>query len=170
MIRTIRSQKIILDRDLAVLYGIPTFRFNEAVKRNRDRFPEDFRFQLTREEFRILISQTAISNQGRGGIRKLPWAFTEHGALMAATVLNSPQAVEMSLFLVRAFVKMRERLAMTHALEKHLAEIDRKLLSHDASLRDIYERIRPLLLPPPGPPKRKIGFQAEERRAKYGHT
>jgi hypothetical protein len=163
---TIRGQKIILDRDLAALYEISTVRFNQAVKRNRSRFPGDFSFQLTHEEFSSLISQNVISNRGRGGVRKLPWAFTEHGAIMAATILNSPRAVQMSVFVVRAFVKMREHLGMTHIMEKRLAEIEKKLLLHDSSLRDLYDRLRPLLLPPPEKPKRKIGF-LEEPRAVY---
>src|SRR6266487_3164761 len=105
-IYTIRGQKVILDRDLAALYEVPTFRFNEAVKRNRKRFPEDFLFQITQEEFENLISHFAISSSHHGGIRKLPWAFTEHGAIMAANILNSARAVEMGVFVVRAFIKM----------------------------------------------------------------
>jgi hypothetical protein len=88
LLLTIRGQRVILDRDLAALYGVSTFRFNEAVKRNRRRFPSDFAFQLTRQELKDLISQFAISSSGHGGVRKLPWAFTEHGAVMAATILN----------------------------------------------------------------------------------
>ena len=106
----IRGQKVILDSDLAAIYGIPTFRFNEAVKRNRDRFPDDFMFQLTHEEVEILISQNAISKPGRGGRRTLPYVFTEHGAVMAANILKSPLAVQMSVIVVRAFIKMREML------------------------------------------------------------
>jgi hypothetical protein len=166
LILRIRGQKVILDRNLAALYEVPTFRFNEAVKRNHSRFPEDFLFQLTPEEFTNLISQNAISSRGHGGIRKLPWAFTEHGAIMAANILNSVRAVEMSVFVVRAFIKMRENLALTHVMEKRLAEIEKKLLLHDSSLRDLYNRIRPLLLPPPEKPKRKIGF-LEEPKAVY---
>jgi hypothetical protein len=165
-IYSLRGQKVILDRDLAALYRITTVRFNQAVKRNQSRFPGDFCFQLTREELSALISQNVISNSGRGGVRKLPWAFTEHGAIMAATILNSPQAVQMSVFVVRAFVKMRENLALTHVMEKRLAVIERKLLLHDSSLRDLYDRIRPLLLPPPEKPKRRIGF-LEESRSSY---
>ena len=104
VIRTIRGQKVILDSDLARIFGVPTFRFNEAVKRNRDSFPDDFLFQLTREEQSNLISQFAISSS-HGGRRKLPYAFTENGAIMAANVLNSPEAVRMSVFVVRAFIK-----------------------------------------------------------------
>lgn len=170
-IHSARGQRVILDADLSAIYGVPTKRLNEQVRRNKTKFPPDFAFRLIRKEIENLKSQFATSSRkvgfGHGGARKPPWVFTEHGALMAATVLNSSRAVEMSLFIVRAFVKMRERLAMTQALERHLAEIDRKLLSHDASLRDIYERIRPFLLPPLDPPKRKIGFRAEERRVLY---
>jgi len=125
-------------------------------------------FRLSVEEVqRLNRSQIVTGSQKHRDPRFLPYAFTEHGALMAANVLNSPQADEMSVFIIRAFVKMRERLAMTHALERHLAEIDRKLLSYDASIRDIYEKIRPLLLPPPEKPKRGIGYTAEEKRAVY---
>ncbi len=167
-IHVIRGQKVILDRDLAALYGVPTFRFNEAVKRNRERFPPDFAFQLAPQEVARLISQIAISKPGRGGLRKPPWAFTEHGAVMAANVLRSPRAVQMSVFVVRAFVKMREQLLHRTEMEKQLAEIEKGLLSHDAALRDLYAKIRPLLLPPPESPKRPIGFHVKERRATYG--
>jgi len=167
-ILTLRGQKVILDRTLAVLYGVPTFRFNEAIKRNRARFPVDFRFQLSREELQLLISQNAISNKGWGGLRKLPWAFTEHGALMAATILNSPKAVQMSLFVIRAFVKLREKLAATAELEKRLEAIEKGLISHDIALRDIYRKLKPLLLAPqPEKPKRKIGFTTNEARKAY---
>ena len=165
----LRGQRVVLDADLACLYGVPTFRLNEAVKRNSDRFPEDFRFQLTREEAERLISQIAISSGAtpratHGGRRKLPWAFNEHGCLMAATVLNSPQAVKMSLLVVRAFVRMREALAANQAVLRRLAEIDRTLLEHDAALRTLWERLRPLLAPPPEPPAREMGFHTRLRR------
>jgi hypothetical protein len=183
-IQKVRGQRVIIDVDLAELYGVPTKRLNEQVKRNPERFPQDFMFQLTPAEVTYLKSQNATSSsdpqtmnrsqiatgsQKHRDPRYLPFAFTEHGAIMAANVLNSPQAVEMSVFVVRAFVKMREYLGLTQAMEKRLAEIEKKLLLHDASLRDLYERIRPLLLPPPDPPKRRIGFKAEERKAKYNH-
>jgi phage regulator Rha-like protein len=160
-IRTIRETKVILDSDLARLYGVPTFRLNEAVKRNVDRFPADFCFQLTRDEFAHLISQFAISSGTHGGRRKLPWAFTEHGALMAANVLNSSRAVQMSIFIVRAFLRMREELATNAVILKRLAQIDRKLLVHDVVLRDIYRKLQPLLAPPPAPAKREIGFHVK---------
>jgi hypothetical protein len=165
----VRGQKVMLDRDLASLYGVTTFRFNEAMKRNRKRFLGDFAFQLTREEFNALISQNAISSGGHGGVRKFPWVFTEHGALMASTVLNSPRAVEMSRFVIKAFVKLRERLVVTGAVEKRLEDIEKKLVGHDAALRDLYSKLRPLLLAPPSDkPKRRIGFTAEEKSEKYG--
>jgi len=113
MIHTIRGLRVMLDRDLAKIYGIPTFRFNEAIKRNRHRFPADFMFQLTSAELDSLTSQIAMSRPGRGDRRTLPYAFTEHGALQAANVLRSPRAVQMSVFVIRAFVKMRETLLGT---------------------------------------------------------
>jgi len=127
MIRTIRGHKVILDRDLAALYGVPTFRFNEAVKRNRKRFPADFMFQLTTEEIAALTSQIAMSKRGRGGRRTLPYAFTEHGAVMAANILNSRRAVQMSIFVVRAFIKMRQTMATNKVLMEKLAELESKL-------------------------------------------
>jgi hypothetical protein len=158
IIRTIRSHRVILDSDLAKLYGVPTFRFNEAVKRHRHRFPDDFLFQLTKEEAEVLTSQTAISKTGSGGRRTLPWAFTEHGALQASNILNSPRALAMSVYIIRAFIRLRAELAANSNLEKRLAVIDKTLLTHDTALRDIYQRIQPLLLPPPEPPRKKIGF------------
>lgn len=163
MILTFRGQKVILDRDLAAIYGVPTFRFNEAVKRNRKRFPGDFAFQLTRQEFTHLKSQNAISSSGHGGVRKLPWVFTEHGAVMAANILRSERAIQMSMFVVRAFIKMREQLLNRTELEKRLSEIEKVLLSHDAALRDLYQKIKPLLLPPPDTPSRQIGFKLREK-------
>ena len=162
MICTIRNQRVILDSDLAKLYDVPTFRFNEAVKRNADRFPPDFIFQLTKEEADALTSQIAMSKPGRGGRRSLPWAFTEHGALMAATILNSPRAVAMSVYVIRAFIRLREELASNSTLEKRLAVIEKTLISHDSALRDVILKIRPLLLPPPEPPRKRIGFHSED--------
>ena len=178
---TIRDHRVILDSDLARLYGVPTFRLNEAAKRNAGKFPEDFRFRLTRDELADLISQSAISSaepaadQGRsrnssqtvmsrhGGLRKLPWAFTEHGALMAANVLRSPRATEMAIYVVRAFVKQREMLTTNAAILKRLAELDKTLLEHDSGLRMLWHHLQPLLAPPPEPPKRKIGFHEGNR-------
>ena len=152
-----RNERVILDKDLAKIYGVETRVLNQAVKRNRDRFPTDFVFQLTAEEALEslrLRSQNVILKPGRGSHRKYrPFAFTEHGALMSGTVLNSVEAVKMSLFIIRAFVKMREDIAANAAILKRLAEIDKTLLLHDAGLRDIYQKLRPLLVPPPEPPK-----------------
>lgn len=167
-ILTVRGQRVMLDSDLAKLYGVPTHRFNEAVKRNRNRFPDDFAYPVTREELKILISQNAISRSGHGGLRKLPWVFTEHGAVMAANVLNSPKAVKMSVFVVRAFMKMREQLLSRAELEARLTQIENVLLSHDEKIRELYRQIRPLLLPPPDPPSKPIGFGVRERRSTYG--
>jgi len=162
IIRTIRGLTVILDSDLAAVYGVPTFRFNEAVRRNIEKFPSDFLFQLSKEEFQGLTSQSAISKTGRGGRRSLPWAFTEHGALQAANILNSPSASAMSIYVIRAFIKMRDELAANTMLEKRLAVIEKTLVSHDATLRDVIQRMRPLMLPPADPPKRRIGFHAED--------
>jgi hypothetical protein len=135
LIITMRNQKVIIDRDLAEIYGVETRRLNEQVKRNPERFPEDFMFQLTREEVDFWArsrSQIAILKRGKN-IKYLPYAFTEHGAIMAANVLNSPQAVKMSVFVVRAFVKLRELLFTHKELTYKLAQLERKLQNHDES-------------------------------------
>jgi hypothetical protein len=144
LIITIRNQKVIVDRDLAEIYGVETRRLNEQVKRNPDRFPEDFMFQLTKEEaiFRARSrSQVAILKRGKN-IKYLPYAFTEHGAIMAANVLNSPLAVRMSVFVVRAFVKLREMLSTHKELAHKLAGLERKLQNHDESIRSLVVAIR----------------------------
>ncbi len=163
---TVRGQRVVLDSDLAALDGVRTGRVNEAVKRNLKRFPEDFAFHLTAEEMLLLISQNAISKtKGRGGRRISPRVFTEHGALMAASVLNSERAIVMSVYVIRAFVEIREQIAANATILKRLAEIDHTLLIHDASLRDIYKKLMPLLAPPPlpspTPSKRQIGFHSK---------
>lgn len=183
-ILVIRDQRVILDADLARLYGVPTKRLNEQVKRNAERFPEDFVFQLSAAEVAALGVQIApastpqpnrsqivtgspgakairsqIATASKRNVRFLPYAFTEFGALMAANVLNSPEAVKMSLYVIRAFVKIREELTATSALVKRLAQIDDTLFLHDKALRDLYQKLRPLLAPPPDPPpKPRIGF------------
>jgi phage regulator Rha-like protein len=156
-ILALRGHKVILDSDLAELYGVPVKRLNEQVKRNRERFPDDFVFQVSVEELESLRSQNATSNPGRGGRRYAPYAFTEHGAIMAATVLNSERAVEMSLFVVRAFVHLREMLATNEKLAAKIDELEQRLDVHDASLQDLLEAIRQLMLPDPAT-GRKIGF------------
>jgi hypothetical protein len=155
-----------LDSDLAAIYGIPTFRFNEAVKRNRERFPKDFMFQLTREEFTHLISQFAISSSRHGGRRKRPYVFTEHGAIMAANVLNSRRAVQMSVFVVRAFLKMRALLGDKGELAKKLAALEKELKQrlnvHEATIVTILQRVMDVIDPPAvplPPPKPRIGFK-----------
>ena len=170
LIIRIRNQKVIVDRDLAEIYGVETRRLNEQVKRNPDRFPEDFMFQLTKEEADFWArsrSQIAILKRGKN-IKYLPYAFTEHGTIMAANVLNSPQAVRMSVFVVRAFVKLREMLATHKELAHKLAELERKLQNHDESIRSLVVAIRQLMAPPePEPPKKRIGFLVEEPHMPY---
>jgi hypothetical protein len=163
LILTIRGQKVLLDADLAVIYGVPTKVFNQAIKRNAERFPEDFCFRLTLEEAEtVQRSRSQIVTLKRGqNVKYLPHAFTEHGAIMAATVLNSPEAVAMSVFVVRAFMQMREHLAANAAILKRLAEIDKTLLEHDSALRTIWTKLQPLLAPPPAPPRRRLGFNAD---------
>ncbi len=154
----LRHQRIILDNDLAELYGVPVKRLNEQIRRNRERFPSDFMFLLTAKEHTVLRSQIATSKKGRGGRRYPPYAFTEHGAIMAATVLNSKRAIEMSVFVVRAFVRMREMLIKNRQLAAKINELDRRLETHDTAIQDLIDAIKELMLPE-GTSKRKIGFQ-----------
>ena len=167
LILSLRDQKVILDADLAAIYGTPTSRFNEAVRRNLRRFPEDFMFRLTKEEWvklKSLRSQIAILKPGRGRHRKYPpYAFTEHGALMAANILKSPRAVEMSVYVIRAFVKIRSMLSRNQDMAHRLAEIEKTLVGHDGALRDLYDKIR-LLLVPPDPPRPEIGFHTARKK------
>lgn len=161
---TVRNEPVVLDSDLALLYGVETRVFNQAIRRNRHRFPPDFAFPLTKEEWSLLRSQIVTLKRGRGQHRKyLPWAFTEHGAIMAASILNSERAVAMSVYVVRAFVKMRRELLANATLEARLENIEKSLLTHDATLRDLYQKLKPLLLPPPEKPRRRIGFHGEEK-------
>jgi len=156
-----RGQRVLLDSDLAALYGVTTKRFNEQVRRNLARFPADFMFQLAAEEVLALRSQIATSNIGRGGRRYAPYAFTEHGAIMAATILNSPLAVEMSVYVVRAFVQLRDMLSSNKELARRLDELERKFASHDQAITGILKAIRQLMSPPPEPKRRGIGFTAD---------
>lgn len=162
----LREQKILLDADLAALYGVETRRLNEQVRRNRARFPEDFIFELTAEEFANLKSQSATSSWG--GRRKLPMAFTEHGAIMAATVLNAPRAVEASVYVVRAFVRLRELVGSHRELAKRLDDLEAKTealaMNHETfsrntrnQLKQVFDALRELMTPP-DPPRRPIGF------------
>jgi phage regulator Rha-like protein len=156
-----------LDGDLAAIYGVSTSRFNEAVKRNKERFPADFMFQLTAEENASLRSQFATLETGRGRHRKYrPYAFTEYGALMAANILNSPRAVQMSIFVVRAFAKMREALLASPELARKLAALEKKLTGrldvHEAAIVKVLQDLMQILNPPPSPPpppRPQIGFK-----------
>ena len=160
-ILVLRGHRVLLDSELATLYGVTTKRFNEQVRRNRKRLPADFMFQLTAEESSSLRSQFATLKLGRGQHRKyLPYVFTEHGAIMAATILDSPRAVEMSVYVVRAFVQLREMLASKTALVRKLNELDGKLKNHDEAITAILSAIRELMNPPP-PKRRGIGFTAD---------
>lgn len=171
-IATLRGQRVILDADLAALYEVPTKRFNEAVKRNAARFPTDFMFQLSVEEWEASRSQSATSNAGRGGRRYRPFAFTEHGAIMAATVLNSPRAVEVSTYVVRAFVRLREAAVQHKDLAERLTALEEKTELLDmrqgsfsrntrTQLRQLFDALRELTAKP-DPPKRPIGFVTPE--------
>lgn len=146
----IRDQKVMLDSDLAELYDVTTGRLNEQVKRNIDRFPEDFAFQLTKGEFENLMSQNAISSSGYGGRRKPPWVFTEHGTLMLSSVLRSDRAAQINIAIMRTFVRLREVLA-THK------DVARKIEEHDRHIANLYDHVNRLLQPPDSP-KRKIGY------------
>jgi hypothetical protein len=153
----IRGRKVLLDSDLAELYGVTTGRLNEQVKRNRRRFPADFMLQLSAAETRSLRSHFAISNTGRGGRRYRPNAFTEHGAVMLASVLNSPVAVSASIQVVRAFIKLREFLATQHKLALKLLELEKRLGEHDGEIAALFQALRELM-PSPAKPAKRIGF------------
>ena len=179
LIFTIRGHRVVLDSDLARIYGVTTKAFIQAFKRNHHRFPSDFSFQITAAELADLRSQFVTSSSqpvdsssgnwsqfatsSHGGRRYLPWAFTEHGALMAANILRSEHAVQMSVFVVRAFIRLRKEVATNAAVLARLREIDRKLLQHDVALLDLYQKLEPLLQPPADPPKRRIGFHTEDK-------
>jgi len=154
----LRNQKVILDADLAELYAVPVKRLNEQIKRNARRFPSDFLFTVTRAEYKNLRSQNATSRFGHGGRRYLPHAFTEHGAIMAATVLNSKRAIEMSIFVVRAFVQMRQALIANQHVVSKLSELEARLDNHDDTIQDLVEAIRELIAPLPAK-NRRIGFE-----------
>lgn len=156
----VRGQKVMLDADLAALYGVATRVLMQAVRRNIDRFPSDFMFRITNHDVTALRSQIVISKlpSGRGGRRYAPHAFTEHGALMAATVLNTPRAVEMSRYVVRAFVRLREMIGTNEQLARKLDELERRIDDHDGAIAEIVQTIRKLMAPSPATAKRKIGF------------
>lgn len=152
-IRIIRGQRVLLDSDLAALYGVTTKVFNQAVRRNRDRFPPDFVMQLTGPEAESSRSQTVTLKTGRGhNVKYLPLAFTQHGAIMAATILNSPRAVEMSVYVVRAFVRLREVLASHAELARKLETLEKSVASLDANTRRQFEEVYGAILSLMGPP------------------
>ena len=158
LIITLRNQKVILDTDLAEIYGVATKVLNQAVRRNANRFPSDFLFRLTEAEKAEVV--TNCDHLARLKFSpQLPFAFTEHGALQAANVLKSKRAVAMSVYVIRAFVQMREQIATNATILKRLAEIDKTLLEHDDALRVIWRELQPLLNPPPAPPRPRIGFK-----------
>jgi ORF6N domain len=160
-ITVLRGHRVILDAELAALYGVTTKRLNEQVKRNADRFPEDFMFRLTRAETEARNrSQIATGSQKHRDPRFPPFAFTEHGAIMAATIVNSPRAIEMSVFVVRAFVRLRELLASNATLARKLDELERKYQHHDEAITAILSAIRELMNPPE-PKRRPIGFTVD---------
>ncbi len=159
IILVVRGKKVILDSDLAALYGVETRRLNEQVRRNIDKFPEDFMFQLTKEEFNNLKSQIATSSSGWGGRRKPPLVFTEHGTLQAANVLNSTQANKMSVYIVRAFVQLREFALSNEKLARKVGQLENRVSEHDEILTELIREIRLLIeAPMPKMKKRKIGF------------
>ncbi|MBI4025537.1 MAG: ORF6N domain-containing protein [Verrucomicrobia bacterium] len=181
LIHEVRGEKVILDSDLARVYGVPTKYLNRAVKRNADRFPDDFVFQLTLEEVEALRCQFGTSNlrsqivisKGKGGRRYRPYAFTEHGAIMAATILNSPRAVQMSVFVVRAFIAMRRALTGSRGQARKLVALEKELKErldvHETAIVGILQRVMDIIDPPPrpDPPRKQIGFRVKERGAQY---
>jgi phage regulator Rha-like protein len=158
IIHLLRGQRVIFDSDLAELYGVPVKHLNQQIKRNARRFPPDFLFQLSQKEYENLRSQIVTSSSGHGGRRYLPLAFTEHGAVMAANVLNSARAIKMSIFVVRAFVRMREMFAANQQLLLKLSELEQRIESHDTGIQDLFDIIRQLTAPLPAKQNR-TGFE-----------
>ena len=165
-IHLIRGQRVMLDADLAIVYGVTTKRLNEQVRRNRLRFPSDFGFRLTVEELTNLRSQIATSSL-HGGRRYRPWVFTEHGAIMLASVLNSEIAVQASVRVVRAFVRLREMVAANAQLAVKLKELEQRLDSHDEAIANLFATLKQLLEPSEPPKRREIGFHVRENAARY---
>ena len=165
-IHLIRGQRVMLDSDLAAIYGVTTKRLNEQLRRNCLRFPSDFAFQLTTEEFTNLKSQIATSSF-HGGRRYRPWVFTEHGALMLASVLNSEIAVQASVRVVRAFVRLREMVAANAQLAVKLEELERRFDSHDDAIANLFATLKQLLEPPEAPKRREIGFHVQEEAGRF---
>ena len=161
----VRGQKVMLDRDLAVLYGVETRALNQAVKRNRDRFPDDFMFELTRDEIRN-ISQSVICSSTMKHAKNV-YAFTEQGVAMLSSVLHSKRAVQVNIEIMRAFVRLREILSTHKELARKLAELEGRIAGHDEEIQNIFEAIRQLMIPPETE-RKKIGFEVKEPGARYG--
>lgn len=160
----VRGQRVMLDSDLAKLYGVPTKRLNEQVRRNHERFPDDFAYQLTAQELTDLRSQFATAKLASSKSRTNPMVFTEHGVAMLSSVLRSPRAVQVNIAIMRAFVRMRQLVLTPGELVNQLIELAKTVQLHDHQIRDIADVLRHLMEPPPGPPKRKIGFAPPESR------
>jgi hypothetical protein len=162
-----RKQKVMLDSDLAMLYGVSTGHLNRAVKRNRDRFPPDFMFQLSLEEVDFLKCQIGISKPSRGGRRRSrPFVFTEQGVAMLSSVLQSERAVKINIAIMRAFVKLREMAETNRELAQKFSELEQRLGQHDEEIAAIMEAIRQLMTPPKKP-RREIGFHVREKATRY---
>ncbi len=159
----LRGHKVLLDADLAALYGVPTKALVQAIKRNLARFPDDFMFQLTNQEVGVLRSQSVTSSSTHGGRRTAPYAFTEQGVAMLSSVLSSPRAIAVNIEVMRAFVRLREVLAGNKDLPAKLTELERKLKGHDQAIAGILDAIRQLMTPPTEPRKRPIGFVPDEK-------
>ena len=157
----IRGEKVIVDMDLAEFYGVPTKRLNEQVKRNKARFPDDFMFQLSAKEKTEVVANCDHLSKLKYS-KALPYAFTEHGSIMAASVLNSKRAVEVSVYIVRAFVKIRRMMAENKELSRKIVQIERHLAEHDEHIIELIKAIKQLLKPEPPPKKRRIGFHADK--------
>jgi len=166
LIHLARGEKVLLDADLAKLYGVETKALNRAVKRNQSRFPPDFMFQLTAEEAANLRCQVGTSSSGYGGRRYLPYAFTEQGVAMLSSVLRSERAVQVNVAIMRAFVGLRRMLAGNEALSRKLAELERRLEDHDEGIKSLFDAIRELMTPPETP-RREMGFHIKEDTVRY---
>ena len=165
VILLIRGQRVMLDRDLAALYGVETKNLNKAVQRNRDRFPPDFMFQLTLDEAESSRFQIGTLKRGQN-IKYLPYVFTQEGVAMLSSVLRSPRAVQVNIAIMRVFVRLRETLALHKELADKLAELERKIEGHDSSIRTLFDAIRELAAPP-ARPHREIGFHVKEDTVPY---
>jgi len=160
LIHTVREQRVLLDSDLASLYGVETKALNRAVKRNVERFPDDFMFQLTAEEAEALRCQSGTSKEGRGGRRYLPYVFTQEGVAMLSSVLQSPRAVQVNVAIMRAFVQLRQMVVSVDALSRKVEALEKGFREHGQQFEMVFKAIRQLMAPPPAPPKKPIGFHA----------